>query len=242
MEVGSEAPKQQVLSSNDELCRFLLGDTGNAQRLSGQDLATEVDIVGVRANRGVDGVAKELLEEALRKKAEAAKEKYHLNDDDAVAFEQLLTGFSQSSLEMDRPMGSSEFAVNVSPGERTLWDMEEGNSDNYPTTDAQQNGKEYLAFRKPNTQELAAYDLQLGELDMTPPARIQTMQASPALMGAVLGEFNKTAVVEGQDRQIRKSPDHALQYTVIQAPKALSDRQPTEFYAVPIHRVGHLKK
>ena len=237
MEVGAEAPQSEVIRTNDELCRFLLPDSLNARKLSGSDLGWEVGIVGVKANRHPESWLQAMLREQVEAKAQQDAEKYHLNDTDRDALKQLYTGFAQSMLYRD----GQEFASRIEAGETTEWLADE----EYPPDNLRVKGMEYISFRNPESFELAHLNARGKESEMARQEALRTLRASPDLLKAVVGEFNRVAVVDGENRQLRKSSEGLFRFTALQAPATFPAQGDTgrraEVFAVPIHRVAQFK-
>lgn len=84
-----------------------------------------------------------------------------------------------------------------------------------------------------------------NETVMEQQSKIQALNVTPELLNVLLEEFNRAALVEGEDRQLRKPAEGLFRYTVLQMPEkipAVSDTSKRlELFAVPIHRVGQYK-
>ena len=135
-----------------------------------------------------------------------------------------------------------EYAVRIEAGESTEWLTDEG----YPPDNLRIKDMEYLLFRNPESFSLAHVNARGNESVMEQQPTVQALRASPELLRAVLGEFNRAAVIDGESRQLRKSPEGLFRFTVLQSHASLTTPQDgshkTEVFAVPIHRVGQFRR
>lgn len=115
MKAGAEIPQSQVIRTNDELCRFLLPNSVNAQTLFGSNLSWEVGIVGAKSNRNPEAWIQTRIRQLIGEKAQQDAEKYHLGEADKKVQKELYAGFSQSMLYRD----GQEFAVRIIKADKT---------------------------------------------------------------------------------------------------------------------------